>query len=1171
MQWIEFYLPCIYRLLNDLAFDLKYNDMNQSLLSSLGFKMQHFLICLGFFFFGQNLLANCQSEVNVEIPQQIGLGISSTITNSGSVGLLGSEIQIEEVCLLIQHGRVMDLEVYLEGPSGASVIVYNGSLIEDSNNAIGDNLGNLFSETEVCFTMDAIQEPADFYGSAIGDWLPVESYNAFDGEDPNGDWTLRVVDLADPPFLIIGTWKSWSIGFSNGDCQDELSNCPFEYPAPDSVGFTGLGQSYFLSDDPAVLSGYPEPFFSDFEAVFVGDGLDIPANQATAFSIVVNSFEADDVVVDASQISISMELEHAWLGDLSVYLTSPSGETVVIFDQIGVPQVSWLGSDDALSGNYYFSANASNFMPIVTESGLVSEGEYLIEGDFADFIGCSMNGEWILEILDSHPGSFGTLYAWELVFQENFNPMLSSSSFSGPGIVDDGDSLSTALFYPDLAGSGVHEIIYTYLHPDNILYADTQFVTVYDPIFLSPIDTQFIHLSNDSLLLSEFNPIDSSGTNGEYNWYSDAELSIFIPEPSYVDQAGRYFVEYISEDGRRDTTSLFLMYEVNSSDSVWLRDGATWLVSSSFEGSTYKGKSVVDGDTIINGYPLKIIRAYGMSVQNIEPPDTTSYSEGIKGYGLVDGDKVYQYKDSSLILSYDFTMEIGDSMVYSFPCEFNDSVTFSLLELGTELINGTEIRYQLFEVLEPVYTIYIGENVKIYEGLGEVSGSTGTGYSGFFFYKNYACIAVDPASSFYCYRDGDRSYPEGNGCEDIWVAEPFDPGCTFNNLKINSRDCGAFDSYLGVGFNYEGLVSDSVEVLISGDETTNPNLLNETYRFAYEDLPDTLIFGPYPTTFNEFGPLDEAETIWGFEVTVRDLEQNLCSVSKELLNIESGEDCGVVPCSITADAALRLESLDTCTFYIEGSIDFNPYANNDEEVYYSMVGEDSIPVFRFLYSGPSQPGLAVYSFGPFYCSDYEELCFEFSFMDCLETVCIDGPTLDDYCVFNNLTIEAIECEMDTLFSIDFSYVGETTDSFHLINPVDENIIGSFDYQSLPLEIEMPDYGGEIISSLRVIDEGENCSKSANVNYGTCLGYERHYEINTSVSLFPNPADDFVYIKANEIKINAISIYSNEGALLFRTKENFSKIATDFLPSNTYIFEIEAIDGAKYLERILIFH
>ena len=523
-------------------------------------KVRLFMIWACLILYSQIVLSNCQNEVDLEIPFMDINGISNTISNTGSLGLLGSTTELEEVCILLRHGRVRDLDVYLTAPSGITIHVFDGGLIADNNNAIGDNLGNLFSETEVCFTMDALLGQDDFYGSAIGDWLPAESFAMLDGEDPNGDWSLTVTDTANPPYLIIGEWISWSLAFSNGDCNDELGVNGFDIPPPDSIGFTGLGQSYCLNEDSVILEGYPEPFFTEAMTIMAGNGFDIPVNEQGSTSVDVDAFDIDDVIVDGSQISLNIEIDHAWLGDVSIYLTGPCGETVVIIDRIGVPQVGWLGSPDSLMGNYSFSNTGLGIIPISSVNGLVPEGEYLIEGNFDDFIGCSMNGEWTLDIYDAHPGSFGILYNWEIIIQQNFNEMVSFANFSGPGIVDAGDSLSTAIFYPDSAGVGTHEIVYTYLHTDNIFYADTQYVTVFAQPNLAEIDSQLICVLSDSLLLSNFNPADSSGTTGTYSWYSDSNLLNGIPEPSYIDQSGIYFVEYISDDGCIDNASIKIDY-----------------------------------------------------------------------------------------------------------------------------------------------------------------------------------------------------------------------------------------------------------------------------------------------------------------------------------------------------------------------------------------------------------------------------------------------------------------------------------------------------------------------------------------------------------------------------------------------------------------------------------
>lgn len=113
---------------------------------------------------------------------------------SGIVGTLGNEVILNKVSLNIVHTWDGDLTITLISPTGTEVV------LSDGNGGSGDNYGGeLCNETPTNFRMDAGTAIAGLgAGSApfAGDYLPEGDFADFDGEDPNGLWTLRVCDGA---------------------------------------------------------------------------------------------------------------------------------------------------------------------------------------------------------------------------------------------------------------------------------------------------------------------------------------------------------------------------------------------------------------------------------------------------------------------------------------------------------------------------------------------------------------------------------------------------------------------------------------------------------------------------------------------------------------------------------------------------------------------------------------------------------------------------------------------------------------------------------------------------------------------------------------------------------------------------------------------------------------
>ena len=68
------------------------------------------------------------------------------------------------------------------------------------------------------------------------------------------------------------------------------------------------------------------------------------------------------------------------------------------------------------------------------------------------------------------------------------------------------------------------------------------------------------------------------------------------------------------------------------------------------------------------------------------------------------------------------------------------------------------------------------------------------------------------------------------------------------------------------------------------------------------------------------------------------------------------------------------------------------------------------------------------------------------------------------------------------------------------------------------------------------------------------------EINRDLSVYPNPAKDFINIKTNKIKVEKIFIFDLSGKLLFTSFDQ--RINISHLPSATYILSVKTPDSVK---------
>ena len=117
-----------------------------------------------------------------------------------------------------------------------------------------------------------------------------------------------------------------------------------------------------------------------------------------------------DVVTN---LDVQVHIEHSWVGDLELRLTSPSGTTVQLLDRPGVPEDTFgcnrddmevLFQDDATVeledlclGNPWFVGSAQPLEPL------------------SAFVGEPLDGTWRLTVIDQAPGDGGQLLQWRLL------------------------------------------------------------------------------------------------------------------------------------------------------------------------------------------------------------------------------------------------------------------------------------------------------------------------------------------------------------------------------------------------------------------------------------------------------------------------------------------------------------------------------------------------------------------------------------------------------------------------------------------------------------------------------------------------------------------------------------------------------------------------------------
>ena len=151
-------------------------------------------------------------------------------------------------------------------------------------------------------------------------------------------------------------------------------------------------ESYFgsLSLSNSTVSPILDDTANSYELTFCG----LPATLDSCFKI-------HSLTIDS--------LEHSYLGDLDIYLVSPSNDTLEISTDNG-------GSGDDLI-NVVFTDTANT--NISTSTVGVSPGYYHTEDSmgFEKFNGTNPNGVWTLQVNDDDAYASGTIHSWSLNFE----------------------------------------------------------------------------------------------------------------------------------------------------------------------------------------------------------------------------------------------------------------------------------------------------------------------------------------------------------------------------------------------------------------------------------------------------------------------------------------------------------------------------------------------------------------------------------------------------------------------------------------------------------------------------------------------------------------------------------------------------------------------------------
>jgi len=301
--------------------------------------------------------------------------------------------------------------------------IVSGSIVGDSGNPLLLCVGE-------DFTIDA--SATQFINDAT---LQSFVWNFGDESVNTTDWP-QITHSFDEPGIYVITLQV----IDNTDCPslNLLDQVVFVSTTPTFTSSASPDLICVEGESMIVGTVTPTLYTSD-PGVDFGDGVYIPDNQGCfTDTINVSGYAAGATILDPADIqNLYASLEHTYLTDITIAFICPNGSILSVYSQQGACGDVDLGdpvpADDGApgDGNIYSWSPATTYPTLAegcsdaaytydgTDSGLnLIEGDYASEDPWTNFVGCPLNGPWIIQVCDIVGADDGWIFEWGV----NFTP-----------------------------------------------------------------------------------------------------------------------------------------------------------------------------------------------------------------------------------------------------------------------------------------------------------------------------------------------------------------------------------------------------------------------------------------------------------------------------------------------------------------------------------------------------------------------------------------------------------------------------------------------------------------------------------------------------------------------------------------------------------------------------
>jgi gliding motility-associated-like protein len=292
-------------------------------------------------------------------------------------------------------------------------------------------------------------ESVEFYGGnstwTEGATLANFTWDFGDGTTDTETWSVVQHQYNEPGGYRVRLYIEDSNGCQSANIPEVvvLVSTPFEFDITSSEDYFCIGNPVLIGTNSFVQSGgtvienetengQSETWIEDNSVVF-DNGIYIPDNQGCLETDIVFNQFGTAVIDDVSDFSsIYFNMEHSFVGDITIAIVCPDGSVMSIFPEAG-GSGTYLGEpidlDNGVPGvgyDYSFSPNSSGgtWMEYLSGGGFgtIPAGDYEPEGSFDDLIGCPLNGTWTLEVCDIVGADDGYVFEFGIAFNASFYP-----------------------------------------------------------------------------------------------------------------------------------------------------------------------------------------------------------------------------------------------------------------------------------------------------------------------------------------------------------------------------------------------------------------------------------------------------------------------------------------------------------------------------------------------------------------------------------------------------------------------------------------------------------------------------------------------------------------------------------------------------------------------------